>query len=501
MIGVLRQYAREKLLEFPEEQVNTKNLFCEYYAEFVGKIESALQSVKAIDIVSEVNMELDNIRTAWSAIVEQENDKLIEKALLGIFYIYDTNGWLREGSDTFQKIIDSLDKGGGTKNQMIAESSLLGKLCARQAMFLYQLGYYDRAKELLDRSLRIARKYENKEEIGVCYNTMGNISYMLSNFDHAREMYNAWLEIAQELNLQKGVVGAYNNLGVISYRLNEYEQAKEFFGKSKQIAKAIGYEKGVAFADTNIALVLHAMGNNQEAKKIFIETLAFDQRLGDKISTANTLNNLGLVHKSLEEYDAARKVFEESLAIRQEIGDRMGTVISLINLGDLDYIHGRYDEALARFLEWNKISKELNDNYSEAGACVNIARTYFMLGNYELAKKYYLDALNWMKKHHYFDYLHDILYGFASLLSQTDNKELALELVCFVIANEKMDKRLLDWAEELRNNLIKDVTESDRIVAQKNAKAAKQAKYIKMLSTIFDKKTARKNRSKRENKC
>ncbi len=499
IIGVLRQYAREKLSEFPEEQTNTRNMFCEYYAEFISTVESEMQSNRVFEIASVVNRELDNIRAAWSTIIDQQNNRLIEKAVSGIFYIYDTNGWLKEGSEIFQKIIDRLEE-ERNESEKDAGSPLLGKLYTRQAMFLYQLGNYDRARELLNLSLKIARKYENKKEMGACYNTMGNISYMLSDFEHAKKMYNSWLEIATELNLQKGIAGAYNNLGVIAYRLREYEKAKDFFEKSRHIAEAIGYEKGIAFADTNIALVLHATGKHQEARKIFLEALKFDQKIGDKISIANTLNNLGLVYKALEEYDNARKVFEESLAIRRETGDRMGMTIAYVNLGELDYLQGEYEKALLQFQEWSKISKELKDSYSETASYVQIARTYLALENYELARKYYLDALHYMKTHHYSDYLHHIMFGFASILMHTTNKKLALELLYYIIDNEKSEKQLLKDAEKLRDVLVNEIAEKDRIIVQKNAKSSKGHKYIKVLSTIFQEKTARKKRTRRTGK-
>jgi len=486
MIGVLRQYAEEKLRELPEERDGTLNLFYEYYAEFVDQIKEDLQTGKNINIMSEIKAEIDNIRTVWSEIVEQGNEKLIEKALLGMFLIYDTNGWLKEGADSLQRIIDRLEKKEKrTKSRKILETPLMGKLYTRQATFLYQLGFYDCAKELLNRSLKIARKYDNKEEIGACFNTFGNISFMLSQYEESRKMYNAWLDIAEELNHEKNMAGAYNNLGVISYELSEFNKAKELFEKSKIIAEKIGFKKGVAFANTNIALVLHETGSHQEAKKIFMEALIFDQELGDKISIANTLNNLGLTHKALNEIDDAKKAFEESLKIRQEIGDRMGIAISLNNLGDVAYIQGQYEEALSLFNEWLKISQDLNDSHGEMKSYMNTGRVYVALKDYEPAKKYYLKALNLAKKFDYSDNINDILYESATVLSATENKKLALELICFIIANEKQDRRLLNLTNELFDKLIEGLPQSDIMNIQNEAKTAKAEKYIEYITKLF----------------
>lgn len=310
MIGVLRRYAEEKVRELSDERNRTLNLFYEYYAEFVNQIKEDLQTGKNINIISEIKAEMDNIRTVGSVIVEQGNEKLIEKALLGMFLIYDTNGWLTEGADSLQRLIDRLEeKKKKTKSRKSLETPLMGKIYTRQATFLYQLGFYDRAKELLNRSLKIAREYENKEEIGACFNTFGNISFMLSQDEESRKMYNAWLEIAKELNHEKNMAGAYNNLGVISYELGEFDKAKELFEKSKVIAEKIGFKKGVALANTNIARVLHETGSYYEgALSLFNEGLKISQDLNDSHGEMKSYINTGRVYVALKDYEPAKNI-------------------------------------------------------------------------------------------------------------------------------------------------------------------------------------------------
>ncbi|MGB9720586.1 MAG: tetratricopeptide repeat protein [bacterium] len=484
MIGVLRQYAEEKLRELPEQRDKTIGLFKEYYAELIDKIKDDLQSGIKTETLSQLKMEMDNIRTAWSAIVEQGDERLIEKALLGVFQIYDNNGWLKEGVDNLQKIIDRLTKGEGEH----MESQLLGKIYCRQATFLYQLGFYDRAKELLNCSLEIARKNKNKQEIGACFNTLGNIAYMLSQYDEARKMYNAWLEISKELNQDKNIAGAYNNLGVISYQLGEYEQAKDLFETSRNFAEKIGFKKGVVFANTNIALVLHETGRHQEAKEIFMEALDFDMKFGDKISIANTLNNLGLVQKAMNEIDEAKKSYEQSLKIRQEIGDRMGISISLNNLGDVAFIQGCYEEARRVFEKWQKISQELNDTNGEMKSHLNMGRVYFALKAYGTAKKEYLKTFDMIGKFGYWDAVNEVFYWCAKILIETGNRKLALEIVCFIIVNETKDRRLMNLTNELFMKLSRDLPRIEVLKAQKKAKITKAEKYIAEIKESFGEK-------------
>ncbi len=495
MIGVLHQYAEEKLQEIPEQRDRTLNLFCEYYVDFVDRIKENIQSGTNFEIISEVKKEIDNIRKAWLAIIKEGDEKLIEKALLGIFYIYDTNGWLKEGVDNLQRIIDRLSGEGRKKG----DTELMGKIYARLATFLYQLGFYDRARELLTRSLEIARKNENKEEMGVCINTLGNIAFMISQYDEARRLYSAWLEIAQALNHEKNIAGAYNNLGVISYQLGEYEQAKKFFEESKTFAERIGYKKGVAFANSNIALVFHETGNDQEAKKIFLEALSFDRQIGDKISIANTLNNLGLVYKALNEVDEAKKVFEESLQIRQEIGDRMGMTISFNNLGDVALIQGQYEMAIELFNKWQKISQELNDKYGEMKSHLELSRAYGALKNYKKAEEECLKTMDMIVESGYWNIINEVFYCVAKILVETGDKRLGLELICFIIENETKERKLINMVNELFTNLKKEMPKSEILKVQKKVKTAKARKYIEKIQELFGKRNHKRVTKKKKN--
>lgn len=489
IIGVLRQYAGEKLRTMQEVEQQTINLFYEFYADFVDSIKDGLYSAQNVSIVNEVKNELDNIRTAWSGIVEKGDEKLIEKSLMGIFLIYDSNGWFKEGAESLQRIIDRLGKKEKRgKHSKIIEIPLIGKIYNKQAKFLCQLGFYEDAIKLLNRSFEIARKYKNKEDISAYFNALGNVLYMRSQFEEARKVYNNWLETAKELNHEKEIAGAYNNLGVISYVLGEFDKAKELFETSKIIAEKIGYKKGIAFANTNIALVLHATGNHQEAKKIFLEELNFDQEFGDKINIANTLNNLGLVYKALNEIDDAKEVFEQSLKIRQEIGDRMGITISLNNLGDIAYIQKRYEDAITLFSEWKRISQSLNDASGEMKSYMNMGRVFIAEKDYESAKKHLFKAMQMILQNNYMEDLNDIMYLFADLLSATGNETLALKLICFVIAHETKDKNLLNLANELLNKLTGVLPAAEIAAAREEVKSATAEKYIQEIATLFKEK-------------
>lgn len=93
--------------------------------------------------------------------------------------------------------------------------------------------------------------------------------------------------------------------------------------------------------------------------------------------------------------------------------------------------------------------------------------------------------MNLAKKFDYSDSINDILYESATLLSATENKKLSLEFICFIIANEKKDRRLLNLANELFNKLIEGLPQSDIMNIQNEAKTAKVEKYIEHITKLF----------------
>jgi tetratricopeptide (TPR) repeat protein len=494
MVGVLRQYVEEKLRENQDEHEKTRRLFNEYYAGFLNEKKTAIQDMSLREIAAQVSSELDNIRIAWIGMIESNDRHLIETAFLGAYVIYDMYGWLREGVESFEKAVEGLKKSFAAEEKTAADDVLLGKLKARMAMFLYQLGHYEKARNLLKECLSIARKYKDDELLSVSVNTSGNISFMLSDFIAARKSYEAWMAHARKAGNKRNITGGLNNLGVIAYTLHEYDKALKLYEESRKISEEIGFNRGALFARTNIALVLNETGKHHEAKAILKDALVFDRELNDQMSIANTLNNLGLAQKALGELDDASRSFEESLKIRREIGDRMGATTALTNMSDVARRRGDFDRALELQEECLKINRELKDVHGETMSHFRFGKMYYEKKELPTAKKFFLTAYSMARKSSLADLYNLILLDLACIFADEGDRELSSELASYVHENEKNDGSVKEEAEELLR------AAGRKIPARKDGKgraSLKSLAYIdKKLGLKAEKRAEKKTRKK-----
>ncbi|MBN4073130.1 tetratricopeptide repeat protein, partial [Crocinitomix catalasitica] len=99
---------------------------------------------------------------------------------------------------------------------------------------LYYLGEYEKAIEVLNSSVKIARKNRLVEKLGETLILLGQVEdYFNSEFalDHLME----GIEICEEYNLYSSLSSGYNSLAVYYYYRDQEGEAMEYFDKAKKI--------------------------------------------------------------------------------------------------------------------------------------------------------------------------------------------------------------------------------------------------------------------------
>src|SRR4029079_11972853 len=89
---LLRQYAQTRLETRPDEMLRVHELYAAYYMGVLHVREQDLSSGRQRDASLEIEAELDNIRAAWSWVVDHARVEDIEQAQhpLYLFYSFQT---------------------------------------------------------------------------------------------------------------------------------------------------------------------------------------------------------------------------------------------------------------------------------------------------------------------------------------------------------------------------------------------------------------------------
>ena len=407
---LVRQFAAEKLDGHPQEQSETRDLYCEYYAEFLYQRAEHLVGERQKEALAEITVEIENVRAAWQYAVVHSKEGALEKSLVSLLRFYERRSWFQEGLAVFGRAAASLETSFGPVDQITGRKAIiLGLLLSQQGWYSHRLGRSEEAKAFLQKSVAILRRQGVRWELAKVINEFGVVTYRSGDYRGAKQLYEESLVVCRELDERRELSVALSNLGNVCRALGEYEPAKGFL---------------------------------QESVNVFKER-------GDHYSMAVSLNNLGEVFRVLGDHLQARQCYQQCLAVRREIGDRMGIAVSLTNLGGVAQVLGEYEEAKRLLQESLAIFVEL-ENRRESAYPLNIlgcvARDQ---GDYHGALAYYRQALELCIETKNTSKALDVLADIASLLAQRKDKKRAVEILALIAHHPASQKKTRCDAENV----------------------------------------------------
>ncbi len=222
-------------------------------------------------------------------------------------------------------------------------------------ILLKQAGFYEKAREYLEKALELGAKNfgENHPTVSILYSNFGLVYKDLGDYEKARE----YLEKALESGIKNfgethpTVATYYSNLGLVYRDLGDYEKAREYLEKALELgAKNFGENHPtVSILYSNLGLVYKDLGDYEKAREYLEKALESDiKNFGeDHPSVATRYSNLGSVYQALGDYEKARDYLEKALesGIKNFGEDHPSVAIDYSNLGMVYKDLGEYEKA------------------------------------------------------------------------------------------------------------------------------------------------------------
>jgi predicted ATPase/transcriptional regulator with XRE-family HTH domain len=272
---VVRQFAYSRLKQDAEHRA-TLSRFCDVYLALLRDRETSLRSTAQPDTIRELTGEIDNIRVAWAMALQLEEYNLLEQAMGCFGLLSNIAGWLQEGIDQIEPVVQALRTQAKQANQL-----LLGKALAQQGLLSFRQGRYDLSLNYLEDSIAVLRPLEQPGPLGLPLTITGVIQYLLGNFDWSREL----------------------------------------LGQALATSKASGDIWLEGYATFNLGYVASLRGQYMEGYQQMEQGLAMWRALGDPSSIALGLNFISPTAIQLGYFEQARSFLEESQAMSRQAGD------------------------------------------------------------------------------------------------------------------------------------------------------------------------------------
>lgn len=239
---------------------------------------------------------------AWEILEELRgaaDERTDSEALCEMGRIRSKQGQLEEASKLFQ---EALDKSGDSPGDRAKALRGLGVVEGK-------LGNYDRALELLERSVSDAMAAVDQKGMLLAQMELGNIFIGRGLY---REAISHFSKCAGGFGPVE-LASVYVNIGVAHAFLGELDDARTHLTNAVRLAEETGQPRVRAYALSSLAEVLIRTGQLEEAKERCFAALEILTELNDRLAISAAYANLGMAERVAGNPISSEEYYRESL--------------------------------------------------------------------------------------------------------------------------------------------------------------------------------------------
>jgi len=260
------------------------------------------------------------------------------------------------------------------------------------------LGNFELAEKLLARSLKIAKKTSNEDNLAIAIEETAMLYIQTGQYSAIETKLLAVIKSKESRHGKenRGLIKPLNYLAYLYYVMGDYSGSEKQLSRSMAISKKVFGDKSIRYAEAlnTQALVYEAIGDNERALQV--EQHVYDiqvKQLGKQhIVVANTLNELALLRfYNKEKNETVDSLFKQSLeVIQQNLGTHnllyadvlKNMSLFYLGIGETVKAEKVIDQAYAVWIE----------KFGESNK--HIADYYYIKGNIDFVKADYINANN-----------------------------------------------------------------------------------------------------------
>jgi len=248
-------------------------------------------------------------------------------------------------------------------------------------------GDYDRAIELYEESLELARTHEDFSLQAKCLSNIGNVHYFKAELDEAYTCYNDALEINSRLGDQAGVGRQTMNLGLIELMRGDYQAGLDQLNRSAMIFKELGERGMFALVLINISQSRTTLSEYDNSIVAAEEALEIARDVTLPLIECDATLRLGIAHASKGDRARGREYLEVSLRVAEEA--QMTRNVAHIRIALAEFYLQQNDTNVAKkyAAEAQRVAKDIGDRAAFIQAAALVASITAAEGLYFAAMK------------------------------------------------------------------------------------------------------------------
>jgi predicted ATPase/DNA-binding CsgD family transcriptional regulator/Tfp pilus assembly protein PilF len=340
LLEPIRQYAREKLEEGGEgEEVLRRH--ATFFLALAEEAQPRLRTPEDREWLERLEREHDNLRAALSWALERGETELALRlgGTLGTFW--HARGHLDEGRKWLEAALAKDDR-----------ASVVARLKALEALFwlTFEQWDLDRAEAVAHEGLKLSEKAEAGASRAASFRTMlAGPTWVGGDYERAKELLEESLALSRKADDKVGIAEALLQLGSATAYQGDRARAKEIYEEGIAVCREVGYTSRLPDFLFSLGYQLMLEGDYERGAALNEEAAALLRERGYKSGLHYALDNLGWAALLQGDHERAKTSYQESLTLCKELGDKMIASESLEGLACSSAAQGKGERAARLF--------------------------------------------------------------------------------------------------------------------------------------------------------
>ncbi len=204
---------------------------------------------------------------------------------------YTIRGILHASKQEYQNALDYFNS-AKTKFEEEKLEANISDITLNEAKVYIQMEKYTTAKSLLEKSIILAKKYNQPKVLSSALNYNGKVASLLGNNDIALSMAEEGLQIAKQNNIIENINDSYATLSEIYERRKNYQQANDFLKKHVKLSDSILDIKRENLSPEN---KIQFINDYHEAEKKQMEVKLEEADASNNLTRITTILSIALI--------------------------------------------------------------------------------------------------------------------------------------------------------------------------------------------------------------
>ncbi|MCB9078872.1 MAG: AAA family ATPase [Anaerolineaceae bacterium] len=341
---LLRQYAGEKLAaDDLELNLLAHQAHATYYAALMQQSWTDLRSAKQQTALAALELDIENIRTAWRYRLAERNNAELLKFMDSFWMIHDIRGWHQAAIALFREAAEQMHLLTGDEVALVVRGKALGY----ESYYTGIIGNPERGLVLAQEAIDLLSPLNQPEALSYVFYCAALSNLYLGRAEWVFDVAEQLRQICQKTGDRWAGATALNFLATALITQHQYAEAKQLIDRAFEIfSQDIGEYFGRSWAALIQGRIALALGAYDEAKVYYHRSLSAAQVLNYRRTTQQSYDNLGDVAFHQGELAQAETYFRLSLEVSEETGQAREMVAMLYDLARVWAAQNQKSEAV-----------------------------------------------------------------------------------------------------------------------------------------------------------